>query len=179
MPTHDDDPGVVLSHDLPRARRRTPWVLGVLWVLGVAALVSVVAFWHAGDDDPEVVVAPPADARGPAAPATPGPLTVSVDAPTTVLAGAEAAFVVRYRDGEGIFSGSTEDWGDTGAGSASQVRCSGDAPAAGPLEDGYIARHAWTDPGSYPVRIDVTTYVCRGGESVEETATATLQVTVR
>jgi hypothetical protein len=86
--------------------------------------------------------------------------------------------MVSYTDGEGIFSGSVEDWGETGLGSMKQRACGASAPAGGPVKDSYVATHKWRRAGSYPVSIAVTTYTCSNGRATEETQSAALTVVV-
>jgi hypothetical protein len=160
----------------PSARRST-----VAWRVGLGVLlVALVAAgaWRLSAGGSDEVVARPAVGGLAPAPAVVPALTISVDAPATVVAGVPAQFVVHYADGEGVFSGTIEDWGDVGVGSGSQAPCTGSTPAPGPLKDSYVAMHTWTDPGTYPVAISVTTYTCRGGQAVEETKRADLTVVV-
>jgi hypothetical protein len=85
---------------------------------------------------------------------------------------------VSYSDGEGVFSGRVEDWGDVGLGSMRQAACRANAPVAAALRDSYVARHTWRRPGRYPVSFAVTTYTCAGGRATEETRTTQLTVVV-
>jgi hypothetical protein len=101
-----------------------------------------------------------------------------VAAPTTVVAGHPARFVVSYTDDKGTFSGSVEDWGETGVGSMKLRTCSANAPADGPVEDSYVATHKWRHAGSYPVSFAVTTYTCSHGLATQETRHAALTVVV-
>jgi hypothetical protein len=114
--------------------------------------------------------------RAPAA--VPSALAMSVQAPEKVTAGRPAQFVVSYTDGRGIFSGSIEDWGDVGVGSARRAACSSTTPAAGALQASFVATHRWAKAGSYPVSISVTTYTCSNGQAAEETQQAQLTVVV-
>jgi hypothetical protein len=160
----------------PVARRST-----MVWrvALGLLLVALVVAgAWRLSSGGSDEVVARPAVGGLAPAPAVVPALTISVDAPATVAAGVPAHFVVHYADGEGVFSGTIEDWGDVGVGSGSQAPCTGSTPAPGALQDSYVATHTWADPGSYPVAISVTTYTCRAGQAVEETKRADLTVVV-
>ena len=150
--------------------------------LGVAlGLVLAVAggTWLAlrGDDGADVVAT---DRGAPAAePAGPAPLTLTVEVPVVVRAGTAARLTVRYEDGEGIFSGSTEDWGDgVGTSSLAQGRCAATGNPAAPASGSYLAAHTWSEPGSYPVTVGVSSYTCVDGAPVEEQATTTLRVEV-
>ncbi|MDQ1621475.1 MAG: hypothetical protein QOE19_4044 [Actinomycetota bacterium] len=176
-----DDRPVVVRDDLPvvvpdprRPRLRRPvLVIGAAAIL-VAATAAGVAAFLGGQD---TVVAEATD-QGPPAAVVPAALAVTVDAPAQVVAGEQARFVVHYTDGEGIFSGRTEDWGDAGVGSGSVQACGAAAPAAGLLDDTYVVRHGWEKAGTYPVRFEVTTYTCTAGQPVMETRSTKLQVSV-
>jgi hypothetical protein len=172
----DDRPVIALASPPPSRQRRPALVVAAV-LLPIAAIVVGVAVFLGGGDD---VVAKPAGPgpKAPAVPAVPFALSITVDAPATVVAGEDARFVVQYADGLGIFSGGSEDWGDVGASSTRRAVCGTPAAAATALDDSYVVQHAWDAAGTYPVIISVTTYTCQGGEAVEETATTTLQVTV-
>ena len=131
-----------------------------------------------GGDATVATTAPPA--AKPAAPAVPAPLIVQVDVPAQVVAGRPATLVVHYADGAGIFSGSTEDWGDqVGTSSVSEGACPATAAAPAPaLSSGYAPRHTWAKPGTYPVTVGVSTYTCVSGAAVQEQASTTVQVVV-
>jgi hypothetical protein len=157
----------------------------VAWRFGLAGLLAVVAgsgaWWMAGADhqvQARPAVEPAASAPVPAVEAPAG-LAVSVRAPARVVAGRSARFVVTYSDGEGIFSGGIEDWGDAGVGSVGLSACDASLPAAGRLHTSYVATHTWSDPASYPVSFAVTTYTCRNGRPMQETHDARLTVVVR
>jgi hypothetical protein len=152
--------------------------------LGVAlGLVLAVAGggWLAlrgdGDDGADVVAT---DRGAPLAePAGPAPLTLAVDVPAVVQAGTAVQLTVSYEDGDGIFSGSTEDWGDgVGTSSLAQGRCAAAGTAAAPASGSYVATHTWSEPGSYTVTVGVSSYTCVDGAPVEEQATTTVRVEV-
>lgn len=147
--------------------------LVVLGLAGVVALVVLATWLARGTGDVSTTPAAPAPKAAPVA-----PLTLRVDVPPTVVAGRPAALVVHYDDGAGVFSGGTEDWGDqVGASSLSEGTCSTPAPAR-PARGSYAARHAWAKPGTYPVRVAVSTYTCVAGAPVVEQASTTVQVVV-
>ena len=85
---------------------------------------------------------------------------------------------MRWSDGEGVFSGSTEEWGDgIGASSLAQDRCTGvatDQPAAG----NYSVTHTWSEAGTYQVVLGVASYTCQAGAAVPEEASKTVTVEV-
>lgn len=162
-----DDP--LVGH--PRSLRR----LGVIALLVV--LVVGVGWWLMRGDD-QIVVRPAAGSAAPAPVHAPAGLVVTVAAPTTVVAGHAAQFVVSYTDGAGIFSGSVEDWGETGVGSMKQRACAASAPAAGSVRDSYLATHTWRHAGSYALSFAVTTYTCSNGLATQETQNAALTVVV-
>ncbi len=94
-------------------------------------------------------------------------------------AGQAAELTVRYADGDGIFSGSTEDWGDgVGTSSLAQGRCAASGTPAVPASGSYLAEHTWSEPGSYTVTVGVSSYTCVDGAPVEEQATTTVRVEV-
>jgi hypothetical protein len=164
---------VIIFDEPPARSTRFAWLLG----LGVLLLALVGAgAWLARDTGDDVIVRPAADAPAPAA--VPSALAISVRAPATVTAGKPARFVVSYTDGHGIFSGSIEDWGDVGVGSAKRATCGATPPAAAALHDSYVATHRWAQAGSYPVSISVTTYTCSNGQATEETQKTQLTVVV-
>jgi hypothetical protein len=148
--------------------------------LGLVALLTVLlvggGWWLMRGDD-QIAVAP-AVAPGPAPVHAPAGLVVRVAAPTTVVAGHTARFVVSYTDDSGAFSGSIEDWGDTGIGALKQRACAANAPAGGPVRGSYVATHKWRQAGSYPVSFAVTTYTCSNGLAKQETRNAALTVVV-
>jgi hypothetical protein len=160
-------------HHAPR-RWRLALAVGSLAV----ALVGAGLWWNGRGND--TVVVRPAAAPAPAAAqvGVPAALVVHVTSPSTVVAGHRARFTVSYADGSGIYSGSVEDWGETGVGSASQAACTPNAPAAAALHGSYVAAHTWHEAGSYPVSFAVTTYTCKAGHATEETRRARLTVLV-
>jgi hypothetical protein len=167
-----DDPPVVVPDPAGRSLRVAVLVVGVVAALLVAGLG---ALWLLGGGDDDVATTPALAGGDPAGPAA---LTVRVDPPETVVAGQPATLVVHYADGLGVFSGSTEDWGDgVGAGSVKNGRC-GPADTRSPVAGSYRATHTWADPGSYPVTVEVTTYSCAAGTAVEEHASTTVDVSV-
>ena len=79
--------------------------------------------------------------------------------------GEPATITVTYTDGSGIFSGTSEEWGDgVGTSSLQEGRCSATAEPAGSLSDSYQATHRWTEPGTYSLVLGVNTYTCRGDD---------------
>lgn len=176
---------IVVSTTLPPAReepqpgppRRT---LAVALVAGLVLVivVTLVLIWVTGGDDDVVARAPsPPAAQGPQQPAA---LTMSVQAPETVVAGEPAEFVVTWSDGSGVLAGSTEEWGDdVGASSVREGRCEASAPAEPAAAGEFAVSHTWAEPGTYPVVLGVTTTTCSGGEAaVREDASTTVTVTV-
>ena len=159
----------------PPAARRGRLVLGVATLLALALAVALVLVAVlGGDDDPVKATAP--SAAGPAAPAA---LGMTVELPDTVVAGQAADIVVRWSDGEGVFSGTSEDWGDgVGTSSLAQDQCTGvvtDRKSA----DSYPVTHTWAEPGSYQVALGVTTYLCTDGTAVQEDVSKTVTVQVQ
>jgi hypothetical protein len=169
-----DERPVVVFGDPSARHRRIAWGLG-LGVLLVA--VGAGLWWVGGGGDDQVEARPATAAPAPAPVGAPAALTVSVRAPATVVAGHPARFGVSYTDGEGIFSGGIEDWGDVGVGSANQAAC-GSGPVATALNDRYVATHTWPEEGTYPVSIAVTSYTCTNGRATQETRKAQLTVVV-
>lgn len=182
VPAHDrpviihDDPPAEPAEPAEPGGRRLLLVIGGALVLVAVVVAAAVAGRQAARDTPQLVVAS-AGGPGAATGVVPLALTLRVDGPATVAAGQPAHFVVHYADGEGFFSGGSEDWGGVGASSIKESAC-GSAPPAGKLSDSYEVTHSWAKPGHYPVRIGVTTYTCAGGVARPETATRGLQVTV-
>lgn len=172
----DPDRLVVVFHDPAARRARRTWRLG-LAVLAFLVSLGAWSWWLAGGED-KVEARPTTVAPAPAPVDVPAGLRVSVRAPATVVAGRPARFVVSYSDGAGIFSGATEDWGDTGVGSVSLAACTASAPAAVALQASYVAAHTWAKADSYPVSFTVTTYTCHDGRAKEETRTARVTVVV-
>jgi hypothetical protein len=179
------DRPVVIDDDVPPPTQSRLTVLVVLAaVLVLAAIVAaIVVVARGGDDSPADTVTKAdggakADQQSGTGTGVPAALSISVDAPAAVVAGQTARFVVHYRDGEGIFSGGSEDWGDIGTSSISEAKCESSTPAADALDATYVVRHKWSEVGTYPVAIGVTTYTCQAGQAVPETKTTTLQVSV-
>jgi hypothetical protein len=167
---------VVIFDDPPARPLRLTWRLG-LGVLVAAAAVGSGLWWMTGGGH-QVATRPAAVARVAGPVRAPSVLAVQVRAPVTVVAGRPARFVVSYSDGQGIFSGGVEDWGDTGVGSVSLAACDASPPAAAALRASYVATHTWAKAASYPVSFAVTTYTCSKGRAVEETRSARLTVVV-
>jgi hypothetical protein len=104
---------------------------------------------------------------------------MTVELPETVVAGQTAEIVVRWTDGEGVFSGTSEDWGDgVGTSSLAQDQCTGAATTT-KSADSYTVKHAWSEPGTYQVVLGVTTYVCTDGSPVQEDVSKTVSVQVQ
>ncbi len=175
---HDDVPmRVPAPRDHPEAPRRPGPGLRRAVLAGIAAGVLLAAalggWWATRGDDP--VRTAPAQSAGPV---VPEPLGLDVTAPTDAIAGQPATLVVRYADGAGTFSGSTEDWGDEVATSSlTEGRCAVGA-ADGPASGTYRATHTWSEPGSYPVKVAVSSYTCDTGTPVEQHASTTVTVVV-
>jgi hypothetical protein len=165
-------------------RPRRPGQLMVV-ILAAAAVLAVVAgtAWALQRDD-QGVTAPAAAAKPkatptPAAPAASTALALTVDLPSTVTAGTSAEIVVHYSDALGIFSGTTEDWGDgVGTSSLKQGACGAGAPPARALTGSYTLTHTWEKPGTYTVGLGVGSYTCAGTVATEEQAAKTVSVTV-
>lgn len=86
---------------------------------------------------------------------------------------------MRWTDGSGVFSGSSEDWRDEVATSSrTQGSCAPGGPHVAAAAGSYPLRHTWSEPGSYTVVAAVATYVCERGTAVEEQAAETLTVEV-
>jgi hypothetical protein len=177
---HDDGPGLIPAQrrSAPAAPRRRGPSLRRAVLAGVAAGLLLAAalggWWAARGDDP-VRTTP---ALGAAAPAVPDRLSLEVTATADVVAGRPATLVVRYADGAGTFSGSSEEWGDeVGTSSVKEGRCPAGA-TDGPATGTYRATHTWSDPGSYLVKVAVSSYTCDTGTPVEEQASTTVTVVV-
>jgi hypothetical protein len=176
---HDDRPVLVrpdaADHDPPRAPSvRLAVLLGVGVALVLAATLAL-AFWTSGDDDVTAGAPTPA-AEGSDVPAA---LGMTADAPARVVAGQEASITVRWTDGAGIFSGTSEEWGDgIGTSSLSQDRCEPGALAAEAAGGPYTVTHTWSEPGTYTVVLGVATYVCDNGSAVQEQVTEPVTVEV-
>jgi hypothetical protein len=169
------EPPTIVFDDSPAPHRHPARRLGVVALLAV--LVVGAGWWLMRGDD-QIAVRPAVAAPAPAPVHAPAGLAVTVAAPTTVVAGRAARFVVSYTDDQGIFSGSIEDWGEAGVGSTKQQACAPNPPATGPVKDSYVVTHKWRRAGSYPVSFAVTTYTCRDGLARQETQTAALTVVV-
>jgi len=159
-----------------RSRRRLVVGLAALLAL-VLAVTVVLVLVLGGDDQPDVTTRTPAAAD----PAGPAALGLTVELPDQVVAGEPASLVVRWTDGEGVFSGSTEEWGDgVGTSSLAQDNCSTTATATQdrPSAGRYTARHTWSEPGTYQVTVGVASYLCEAGTATEEDATTTVSVEV-
>lgn len=170
-----DRPVLVPDPDPPRAAPRR-LVLAGLAALVVVALVLGGWLLLGGGDDSEVSTTPGAGAQQPAPVA---PLSLTVDPVVGAVAGTPATLVVHYADGTGVFGGSTEEWGDeVGTSSLAEDTCPSPSPAATPLKGTYQATHTWAAPGSYPVKVAVTSYTCVDGAPVLENATTTVTVEV-
>jgi hypothetical protein len=175
------EPPTIVFDDSPAPQLHPVRRLGVVALLAVLALAAVLvvgAGWWLTRGDDQIAVRPAAAAPAPAPVHAPAGLAVTVAAPTTVVAGHLARFVVSYSDDEGTFSGSVEDWGETGVGSMKLRACAVNAPADGPVKDSYVATHRWRHAGSYPVSFAVTTYTCSHGLATQETRNAALRVVV-
>ncbi len=179
------EPDVVLSSSLPpapttperpRGARLPLAIVAVLILLATAVGIAVSAVVSRSDDDS---VAKP-DSQQPAdVPAPPAALSVTADGPASVAVGEAATITVTYTDGSGIFSGTSEEWGDgVGTSSLQEGRCSAAAEPAGSLSDSYQATHRWTEPGTYSLVVGVNTYTCRGTTAVQEKSTTMLIVKV-
>lgn len=177
---HDDVPALLPGPrrgDPEEPRRRGPGLRrAVLAGVAVGALLAAAlgGWWAIRGDDPVRTTPAPA-AAGPVAP---DPLGLDVTAPTDAVAGQPATLVVRYADGAGAFSGSTEEWGDeVGTSSLTEGQCAVGA-TDGPASGTYRATHTWSEPGSYTVKVAVSSYTCDTGTPVEEQASTTVTVVV-
>ena len=158
----------------PPAPPRRRLLVALVAVLTLAALVSVALVLVLGGEDEPVETAAPA-----AGPASPAELGMTVELPETVVAGQTAEIVVRWTDGEGVFSGTSEDWGDgVGTSSLAQDQCTGAATTT-KSADSYTVKHAWSEPGTYQVVLGVTTYVCTDGSPVQEDVSKTVSLQVQ
>jgi hypothetical protein len=173
-----DRPVLLPDSDPPRAARPSRGMLAGLAVLVVLALVLAGWLLLRGGDDSQVSTTPGAGAQQPAAIA---PLSLTVDPVVGAEVGQPATLVVHYADGTGVFAGSTEEWGDdVGTSSLAEDVCPSPSPspAAAPLKGTYQATHTWAAPGSYPVKVAVSSYTCVDGAPVVEQATTTVTVEV-
>ena len=158
----------------PPAPPRRRLLVALVAVLTLATLVSVALVLVLGGDDKPVETTAPA-----AVPDSPAELGMTVELPETVVAGQTAQIVVRWTDGEGVFSGTSEDWGDgVGTSSLAQDQCTGAATTT-KSADSYTVKHAWSEPGTYQVVLGVTTYVCTDGSPVQEDVSKTVSVQVQ
>jgi hypothetical protein len=159
-----------------RPRRRLVAGLAALVAL-VLAVIVVLVLVLGGDDEPEVTTRTPAAAD----PGGPAPLGLTVEVPDQVVAGQPAELVVRWTDGEGVFSGSTEEWGDgVGTSSLAQDSCAASATATQdrPSAGRHAASHTWAEPGTYRVTVGVASYLCQNGTATQEDAQTTVSVEV-
>ena len=171
-----DRPVLLPDPDPPRSGRPSRGMLAGLAALVVLALVLLGWLLLRGGDDSQVSTTPGAGAQQPAAIA---PLSLTVDPVVGAVAGQPATLVVHYADGTGVFGGSTEEWGDeVGTSSLAEDTCPSPSPAAAPLKGTYQATHTWAAPGSYPVKVAVSSYTCVDGAPVLEEATTTVTVEV-
>ena len=178
----DPERPVIVFDDAPARDSRRVRRLGLAGLLAAAVVFGAVSWWTgswwmagAGGN---VEARPAAEAPAPAPVDVPAGLVVSVQGPRTVVAGQPARFVVSYSDGEAIFGGVVEDWGDTGVGSVSLAACDASAPSAAPLRGRYVATHRWPRAASHPVSFAVTTYTCHDGQARLESRNARLTVVV-
>jgi hypothetical protein len=159
--------------DPPQPPRRGLAVLLVAGLVLVVGLTLALAIWIGGDSDVEAT-----PAAGAAAPA-PTELGMSVDPLDTVVAGEPATLTVRWADNDGVFGGTSEEWGDgVGTSSLSESRCEDVAVPAGPAAGTYDLTHTWSEPGTYAVVLGVTTYTCVDGSATEEQVTTPVTVEV-
>jgi hypothetical protein len=171
-----DRPVLMPDTDPPRAARPSRGKIAGLAALVVLALALAGWLLLGGGDDSQVSTTPGAGAQQPAAIA---PLSLTVDPVAGAVVGQPATLVVHYADGTGVFGGSTEEWGDqVGTSSLAEDTCPSPSPAASPLKGIYQATHTWAEPGSYPVKVAVSSYTCVDGAPVLEQATTTVTVEV-
>ena len=177
-PAVDGPPPAHPAASTPPARPRRRLVVGLAALLAlVLAVIVVLVLILGGDDEPEVTTRTPAAAD----PGGPAPLGLTVEVPDEVVAGQPAELVVRWTDGEGVFSGSTEEWGDgVGTSSLAQDSCAASATATQdrPSAGRYTASHTWAEPGTYRVTIGVASYLCESGTTTQEDAQTTVSVEV-
>jgi hypothetical protein len=161
-------------------RRRRLLLLALSVGLALVSLAALaVGFGPGRGTDHPVTASDGTPAAATVAAPRPAAIRVSVAAPRQAVAGQPLRLVVTYADGRGIFSGSTEDWGDgVGVSSLAEDRCSARTGSPGPITGTYRATHTFSKPGSYPVRIAVSSYTCEGAAPVEEEATTTVTVEV-
>lgn len=161
----------------PGVRRRAVLAGVAAGILVAAALGAWLASQGDGDSGVQAKVPPAAQPAGPA------PLSLEVTAPATqVVAGQAATFEVRWADGAGTFSGSTEEWGDdVGASSLQEGRCDTATASDAATSGSYAVTHTWMTPGTYTVKLGVSSYTCTGGaagDALVENAEKTLTVVV-
>lgn len=141
---------------------------------GLLLAVGLGGWWATRGDDPVRTTPAPAAVE----PAVPDPLTLVVTGPSAVVAGQPAMLRVSYADGAGTFSGSTEEWGDdVGTSSLTEGQCAAGA-TDGTVSGSYRATHTWSEPGSYTVKVGVSSYTCDTGTPVVEEASSTVTVVV-
>ena len=158
----------------PSSRRTAVLIVAALVAVALSTVVAVAVL--DGDDGAATT---PAAQQPAGVPGAPDPLVVRADGPATATAGEPVAFSVTYSDGSGVFSGTSEDWGDgVGTSSLREGQCSAADPAPDALSDTYGLTHTWTEPGTYTVTVGVHTYSCRGTTAVQDQATQTLTVQV-
>lgn len=162
-------------HEAPMSARGA-MIAGFVLVLVLAlAVTTALVLFRGGAGDVVTRSAPPVAAL----PATVAPLALTVEVEEPVTAGELARLTVRWTDGSGIFSGSSEDWGDDSGTSSRQVgRCEAATSQPSVVGGAFDVRHTWDEPGTYTVAIAVATYSCESGSSVEEEARTTLTVDV-
>jgi hypothetical protein len=173
-------PGQPMLLDSPRGAR-LPLAIITILVLFITAVGIAIAAVVAGNDDSIAgdSVAEPQVQLPAAVPAPPAALSVTADGPASVTVGEQATITGTYSDGSGIFSGTSEEWGDgVGASSVREGRCSATAEVPGALSDSYQMTHRWTEPGTYSLVLGVHTYTCSGTTAVQEKATTLLIVKV-
>jgi hypothetical protein len=148
-------------------------VLLVAGLVLVVGLTLALAIWIGGDSDVEAT-----PAAGAAAPA-PTELGMCGDPRDTGGAGGPAPRTRRGADNDGVFGGTSEEWGDgVGTSSLSESRCEDVAVPAGPAAGTYDLTHTWSEPGTYAVVLGVTTYTCVDGSATEEQVTTPVTVEV-
>jgi hypothetical protein len=161
--------------DSPRAARLPLAIIAILVLLVSAVGIAIAAVVEGNSDS----VAKPQAQQPAAVPAPPAALSVVADGPASVTVGEQATITVTYSDGNGIFSGTSEEWGDgVGASSVREGRCSATAAVPGALSDSYQLTHRWTVPGTYSLVLGVHTYTCSGTTAVQEQKTTMLIVKV-
>lgn len=92
----------------------------------------------------------------------------------TVAVGQPARFTLDFADAHGGLVGTVDDYGDGGVGAVKLTDCH--VTEKQPSSGTRAYRHTWSTPGTYTVRITVTTDSCTYGQ---EDATAEATVTVR